>query len=187
MEPLDLPHQCSKFDLSFYFRERADGGYDVHLEYCTELFTRETVSRMADRLCTLADSVLRDDAIPLAQLDILPRQEQALLARFNDTAEPFDLQADMDSRFRARPAAAPRPRQWLMQRARVFSYAQFDAQVDALGAWLQGQGIERGQYVCLCFERSPAMLACIFAVCCALARCMCPLPRHARRKAAARA
>ena len=46
MEALGLPHQCSKFDLSFYFKERADGGYDVHLEYCTELFSQRTVSRM---------------------------------------------------------------------------------------------------------------------------------------------
>ncbi|NCB23042.1 MAG: amino acid adenylation domain-containing protein, partial [Deltaproteobacteria bacterium] len=164
MEPLDLPHQCSKFDLSFYFRERADGGYDVHLEYCTELFTRETVSRMAERLCTLADSVLRDDAISLAQLNILPRQEQALLARFNDTAEPFDLQADMDSRFRAQTRRSPQAPAVVDAAGAVLSYAQFDAQVDALCAWLQRQGIERGQYVCLCFERSPAMLACIFAV-----------------------
>ena len=164
MEALDLPHQCSKFDLSFYFRERADGGYDVHLEYCTELFTRETVSRMAERLCTLADAVLRDDAIPLAHLDILPRQEQSLLAQFNDTAEAFDLQADMDSRFRAQARRSPQAPAVVDAAGSVLSYAQFDAQVDALCAWLQGQGIERGQYVCLCFERSPAMLACIFAV-----------------------
>ena len=164
MEPLDLPHQCSKFDLSFYFRERADGGYDVHLEYCTEIFTRETVSRMAERLCVLADAVLRDDSTPLAELDILPRQEQALLASFNDTAESFDLRADVDSRFRAQASRCPQAPAVVDASGAVFSYAQFDAQVDALSAWLQGQGIGRGQYVCVCFERSPAMIASIFAV-----------------------
>ena len=142
----------------------ADGGYDVHLEYCTELFTRETVSRMAERLCTLADAVLRDDAIPLAHLDILPRQEQSLLAQFNDTAEAFDLQADMDSRFRAQARRSPQAPAVVDAIGTALSYAQFDAQVDALSTWLQGQGVERGQYVCVCFERSHAMMACIFAV-----------------------
>ncbi len=164
MEALELPHQCSKFDLSFYFRERADGGYDVHLEYCTELFTRETVSRMAERLCTLADAVLADDSKPLAELDILPAQERAELASFNDTAESLDVTADMDSRFRAQARRSPQAPAVVDAIGKALSYAQFDAQVDALSAWLQGQGVERGQYVCVCFERSQTMMACIFAV-----------------------
>ena len=164
MEPLPLPHQCSKFDLSFYFRERADGGYTVDVEYCTELFSPQTVRRMTERLLTLADAVLADDAKPLVELDILPAQERAELASFNDTAEPLDIAADMDSRFRAQAARTPQAPAVLDAAGTAVSYAQFNAQVDAVCAWLQGHGVERGQYVCVCFERSPAMMACIFAV-----------------------
>jgi len=164
MEALGLPHQCSKFDLSFYFKERADGGYDVHLEYCTELFSQRTVSRMAERLRILADAVLADDASPLLDLDILPEQERAELAAFNDTAEPFDLQADMDSRFCAQAARTPEAPAVIDAAGAAVSYADFDAQVEAVSQWLRGQGVESGQYVCVCFERSPLMMACIFAV-----------------------
>ena len=164
MEPLPLPHQCSTFDLSFYFKERADGGYTVDVEYCTELFSSQTVSRMAQRLLTLADAVLADDAKPLAELDILPAQERAELAGFNETAEPLDVSADMDSRFRVQAARTPHAPAVLDAAGAAVSYARFNAQVDAVCAWLRGQGVQRGQYVCVCFERSPAMMACIFAV-----------------------
>ena len=164
MEPLPLPHQCSKFDLSFYFKERADGGYTVDVEYCTELFSPQTVRRMTERLLTLADAVLADDAKPLADLDILPAQERAELVSFNDTAEPLDIAPDMDSRFRAQVARTPHAPAVLDAAGAAVSYAQFNAQVDAVRAWLQGQGVGCGQYVCVCFERSPAMMACIFAV-----------------------
>lgn len=164
MQPLPLPHQCSKFDLSFYFKERADGGYTVDVEYCTELFSPQTISRMTERLLTLADAALADDAKPLVDLDIMPAQEAAELAAFNDTTEAFDISADMDSRFRAQAARTPHAPAVLDAAGAAVSYAQFNAQVDALCAWLQGQGVERGQYVCVCFERSPVMMICIFAV-----------------------
>lgn len=164
MEPLPLPHQSSKFDLSFYFKEQADGGYTVDVEYCTELFSQQTVSRMTERMCTLADAVLADDTKSLVELDILSAQERAELASFNDTAEPLDITADMDSRFRAQVARTPHAPAVLDAAGTAVSYAQFNAQVDHLWQWLQEQGVERGQYVCVCVERSPAMLACIFAV-----------------------
>ena len=70
----------------------------------------------------------------------------------------------MDSRFRAQAARTPHAMAVLDAAGTAVSYRQFNAQVDAVCAWLQGQGVARGQYVCVCFERSPAMLACIFAV-----------------------
>ena len=58
----------------------------------------------------------------------------ALLARFNDTAEPFDLQGDMDSRFRAQARRSPQAPAVVDAAGAVLSYAQFDAQVDAVCA-----------------------------------------------------
>ena len=100
MESLPLPHDTSKFDLSFYFREQPDGAFAVHLEYCTELFRPETIELMAQRLCRLADAVLAGGDVRVADLDMLPQGELARLAAWNDTAEALDLTTDM---------AAPNP------------------------------------------------------------------------------
>lgn len=37
MLAMELPHTTSKFDLSFYFKSTPEGGFVVHIEYCTEL------------------------------------------------------------------------------------------------------------------------------------------------------
>lgn len=164
MEPLDLPHANSKFDLSFYFRERADGGYDVHLEYCTELFRPETLGFMAERLVMLADAVLQAENASIADLDILPQGELALLAAWNDTAETLDTQTGMDARFRAQVERTPAAPAVLDASGLVLSYAEFDARVAAMCSWLEDQGVNQGNYVCVCFERSLDMMVCIFAV-----------------------
>jgi len=164
MESLPLPHDTSKFDLSFYFREQPDGAFAVHLEYCTELFRPETIELMAQRLCRLADAVLAGGDVRVADLDMLPQGELARLAAWNDTAEALDLTTDMDARFRAQAARTPGAPAVVQADGNTLCYADFDARVETLCAWLEQQGLGQGDAACVSFDRSLDMLACIFAV-----------------------
>ncbi|SDF24354.1 amino acid adenylation domain-containing protein [Desulfovibrio legallii] len=164
LTPVELPHSASKFDLSLYFRERPDGGCDLHLEYSTALFRPESVALMAQRLLVLADAALQAGQAPLAELEILPDAERARLAAWNATEEALDLESAPDSRFAAIVARAPTAPAVLEASGRTVTYAAFDAQTEALAAWLEDHGLRRGDYVGVCFERSLPMLVCVFAV-----------------------
>lgn len=48
----------SKFDLSLYVREFS-GGMSAELEYCTDLFHRETIRRMLDHYTVLLDGIIK--------------------------------------------------------------------------------------------------------------------------------
>ena len=164
MQPLELPHARSKFDLSFYFKERQDGSFAVHMEYCTALFREETVRLMSRRLLLLLDDVLRGEDVPLSGLTILPPDELALIDAFNNTAEPFDMHGDADSRFRAQVRRSGGAVALEEASGRSCSYAALDAKVCALAACLAASGLSRGDYAGVCFERSLEMMVAIFAV-----------------------
>lgn len=164
MRPLALPHTSSKFDLSVYFKETAQGRYAVHIEYCTALFREDSIRAMADRFITLAGAALRRNGASLAELDILPENERALLASFNATDEDFDIEQDIDALFAVQARATPDAPAVADASGAVCDYAAFDARVAAAAAWLQSRGIGRGEYVGLCYERSLDMLTCIFAI-----------------------
>lgn len=164
MQPLDLPHARSKFDLSFYFKERQDGSFAVHMEYCTALFTEETVRFMSRRLLLLLDEVLRGEDVPLSDLGILPPDEQARIDAFNNTAEPFDIQGDVDSRFRAQVRRSGGAVALEEVSGRTCTYEALNAKVCALAACLAASGLSRGDYAGVCFERSLEMMVAIFAV-----------------------
>ncbi|WP_325643383.1 non-ribosomal peptide synthetase, partial [Humidesulfovibrio sp.] len=164
MVPLYLPHDRSKFDLSFYFREVEPDTYEVHLEYSTELFSQATARAMCERLSTLIDAVLTQEAVPVCGLGLLPEAEQARLRGFNDTAEPLDIERHVDSRFAEQARKTPAAAAILAPSGQSCGYVEFEALVSALAAHLAGQGLGRGDYAAVCFERSLDMMACVFAV-----------------------
>jgi len=164
LEPLHLPHDRSKFDLSVYFRELEPDAYEVHLEYSAELFSGATVAAMGARLATLVDAVLRREDVPLHALDILPGEELERLRGFNATARPYDLERDADARFRGQAAQTPGAAAVLEASGGTRTYAEFAALVAAMAGHLAGRGVARGGHVAVCFERSLDMLACVFAV-----------------------
>lgn len=164
MQPLELPHARSKFDLSFYFKELQDGSFAVHMEYCTALFTEETVRLMSRRFLLLLDEVLRGEDVPLSDLGILPPDEQARIDAFNDTAEAFDIHGDVDGRFRAQVRRCGSAVALEEVSGRSCSYTEMDAKVSALAAHLTTAGLSQGDYAGVCFERSLEMMVAIFAV-----------------------
>jgi len=164
MEPVALPHHSAKFDLSFYFREQADGGYLVDIEYATALFRESTIRAMGERLATLTDAALRRDRTPVSRLALLPAHEQALLASFNATHEAFDLEGDADRRFRLQCRRTPDATALIEADGTRWNYAEFDREVERLAARLQGLGIGHGDPVGVCFPRSRDMMVAIYAV-----------------------
>ncbi len=164
MRPIGLPHDRSKFDLSFYFREIEPDVFDLHLEYRADLFREETAHAMCARMATLLDGALDRPDAPLAELPVMPGAELALLRGYNETSIPFDLARDADARFRAQANAMPGAPAILDPSGRTVGYARFDILVSAMAARLAGRGVAPGNNVVVCFERSLDMMVCVFAI-----------------------
>ena len=79
----------SKFDLTFFMDENADGIF-TRLEYNSDLFERSSIERMAANFLTLADHVLMDGDIPASRLKYIADAEyEKVVRQFNQTEYPF--------------------------------------------------------------------------------------------------
>lgn len=89
--PLDLPemaiklydyrHRASKFDLTLEIAEQ-DGQFHFALEYCTDLFREQTMTRYIEYFTTIIDQVLADARCPIADIRLSTAPVPAL-ARSN--------------------------------------------------------------------------------------------------------
>ena len=76
----------SKFDLTFWLTDVGDDLW-VEVEYCTDLFTAETIARMVGHFQTLLAAAAADPERKISELPLLTVAErQQLLVEWNDTA-----------------------------------------------------------------------------------------------------
>ncbi|PYG86999.1 amino acid adenylation domain-containing protein, partial [Ruminiclostridium sufflavum DSM 19573] len=82
--PLETEPRTAKFDLTLQVSE-LDGGYEVILEYCRDLFTEASARTMLLHFEALVDSILANPNARIAELEIISDAErETILGAFNE-------------------------------------------------------------------------------------------------------
>lgn len=160
---MDVVVGGAKFDLYLELDERQNEGMHGRFLYSTELFDPATVRRMIGHYMTILEGVVADATLPLKDLPLLGADERRkLLTDWNATeaAQPPNLLPDA---FRAQVAARPDATAIRFGEHAV-SYAMLDACAGAIAASLHAAGIDKGDLVGICLDRSPDMVAALLAV-----------------------
>lgn len=160
---MDVVVGGAKFDLYLELDERQNEGMHGRFLYSTELFDPATVRRMIGHYMTILEGVVADATLPLKDLPLLGADERRkLLTDWNATeaAQPPNLLPDA---FRAQVAARPEATAIRFGEHAV-SYAMLDACAGVIAASLHAAGIEKGDLVGICLDRSPDMVAALLAV-----------------------
>jgi non-ribosomal peptide synthetase component F len=83
LSPLDGRYEAAKFELSFIFAPRADGGLSGRLNYDTALFRAHTADRFGRQVAALLDrAATAGPSLPLDRLDMRAPDEAAATAAF---------------------------------------------------------------------------------------------------------
>jgi amino acid adenylation domain-containing protein len=160
---MDVVVGGAKFDLYLELDERQGEGMHGRFLYSTELFDPSTVRRMIGHYLTILEGVVADATLPLKDLPLLGEGERhQLLVEWNDTATPLSP-AMLPEAFREQVAARP-DAVAIRFGDRTVSYAALDARADAIAATLHASGLKQGDLVGICLDRSPDMVAALFAV-----------------------
>ncbi|NTW89201.1 MAG: AMP-binding protein, partial [Desulfobulbaceae bacterium] len=154
----------AKFDLSFNFvkNEKTIG---LFLEFSTELFEEQTITRMAERFLALLSAVVQNPFETVAELDIwIPGEKHQVIEEFNNTALSLptrhtitELFLDASTRQASLPAV-------ISEDGDVQNYSHFARRAGAIAAFLIKNGVQRGEYVVILLPRSSEMLAAIFGI-----------------------
>ncbi|MBC9915650.1 non-ribosomal peptide synthetase [Chitinophaga varians] len=100
-------YQFSKFELTFMFIAAKDG-LTLSLEYNSDLYTEETITRMHTHLEGLMKAVTDNPAQPIARLDYISKEEKhTLLHHFNDIPVNYPGYAGVTELFALQAQTSP--------------------------------------------------------------------------------
>ncbi|MBO9732433.1 MAG: amino acid adenylation domain-containing protein [Chitinophaga sp.] len=151
-------------DLNFYILENPDGSLVANIEYCTDLFKKETITRMLLHYEQLLRAVVVSPEQRIGALPMLTAAEQQLLTiGFNNTAVNYPTDKTAIALFEAQAARIPDAAALLFEEAKL-TYRQLNEQAGQLAHHLQHNGVKAGALVPVCIERSLEMIVTILAI-----------------------
>ncbi|MFG2188557.1 non-ribosomal peptide synthase/polyketide synthase [Nocardia iowensis] len=172
-EPYALPALTSRFDLTFNIGDAATGarnngggaaGWDMHVEYATDLFDRSTIEAMAARLVRILRQVVANPSLPVGSVDVLDVEERDLvLHRWNNTAVPVDPDGTVAGLFEAQVARTPDAAAVVCGAVRL-SYRELDARADRLAHLLVSCGVGPDTLVAVALPRSVELIVALLGV-----------------------
>ncbi len=147
----------SKFDLTLTMVERG-GRIRARFEYCTDLFERGTIERLAGHFGTLLAGLL---ANPDQSIDTVPLLSDAerhqILATGNEPALPDTSGQTLATLFEAQVRRTP-DAVAVSHEGQTLTYAELNARANQLAHALRSRDIGPGVKVALCLERSPELI-----------------------------
>jgi amino acid adenylation domain-containing protein len=161
-ERYSIPLHGATHDLSLWCVELPTG-IECVFTYNSDIFSAQTIERIALRYEHLLQSALIDLDKPLGDYDIIAPAERKLLDSWNATAHDFSGTSQITDLF-VRQARETPSRVAINFGNQRLSYGELDAYANRLANLLRSRGIGRGQLVGLCVERSPDMVAAQLAI-----------------------
>jgi amino acid adenylation domain-containing protein len=151
------------FDLLLNLSETDDtlAGY---LQYSTDLYEPESISRMVKSLESLLEDAVRNPDARLSQLRMLGEGErEQLLVEWNHTQSAYPKDRTWMQLFEEQVARTPQATALVFGQQRL-SYQQLNQHVNQLAHHLRGLGAGPESLVAICAERSIEMVVAILAV-----------------------
>ncbi len=157
-------HGVSTFDLTLNIGER-ENGLDLVFEYDRDLFDRQTIERIATHFDYLLKVIVDSADGPISELPLWPVAEHAvLLARLNPApVESVGSTPSVVECFEAWAGRQPDAIAVTCDEHRL-TYGELERLANALATRLQAMGIEPGQMVAICLDRSVDLLVGVLGV-----------------------
>lgn len=162
-EPVGLTNKTSKFDISVSATELEEEMV-LSFEYCTKLFTEQTIQRMAKHYINILDSITRDSSKSINNINMLSIPEQKeLLEEFNETALPFREEYTLQALFEERVEICP-DRTALVYEDNEITYRDLNHKANKVASVLRSKGVGPDTTVGVMIKSSPELFIAILGI-----------------------
>lgn len=162
-EPLLVHTGTAKFDMELTLVDMS-AGPSLSVEYNTDLFHEDTMSRLLGHLEQLLAAAIAQPDLPISHLTLLTAAErEQLLHAWNDTAIPFPQDQTFPQLFEHQVEKTPTATAAVYQ-GETLTYGHLNAQSNSLAAILIEEGVGPDSVIALFSERSAAFLAAVIGV-----------------------
>ncbi len=135
---------------------KGQGGYEITLDYRTDLYRRETVRGLQKMFVQVLQGMLT--CRTLQEITLVSESDLRLLESFHGEPLYYDTSKTVVDLFREQVKRAPE-RTAVIYKDRTYTYAQLDDLTDRLAAHIAGLGIGREQAVSVLIPRCEYMAA----------------------------
>ncbi|MFZ6659098.1 amino acid adenylation domain-containing protein [Undibacterium sp. TJN19] len=151
----------SRFDITLSLAEGKDGLKGV-FEYNTDLFERSTICRMVDHFLRLLRAIVAAPDSQIAALNFLSEQERQQQFDWNDTYAayaPRCIHEAIAQQVERTPNAIA-----VIAGEMSISYTELETKAGQLALLLRQDGLNTGEHVGICMDRSIDMVVAMYAV-----------------------
>jgi amino acid adenylation domain-containing protein len=154
---LDIQTDTAKFDLLLDVEERPEGIIG-RLEYNTDLFDANTISRMIGHFQTILAGIVTNREQRVSELPLLTEQEQhQLLFEWNNTTKEYPQDKCIHQLFEEQVERSPDAVAVVFEGEQL-TYRELNARANQLAHYLQTLGVGSEVLVGICMERSLEMV-----------------------------
>ena len=159
LEPklVSAPISYAQFDISLNVIEMNDELL-LEMDYSTDLFEAETITRMLEHLQTMLEGIAADPQQRLADLPVLRAKErQQLLVEWNRTQMDYPKDASIHQLFEAQVERTPEAVAVVFGDQQL-TYGELNRRANCLAHYLRSLGVRPDVLVGICVERSLEMI-----------------------------
>ncbi|MEO1801677.1 MAG: amino acid adenylation domain-containing protein, partial [Cyanobacteria bacterium J06629_2] len=154
---------ATKFDLTFHLIER--DGITTAIEYRSDLFHAETITRMFGHFKTLLTNIVNHPQGRISELSILtPAESQQILYDWNQTSTKLPLESSFCQLFEQQVKQTPKAIAVETLAGETLTYRQLNEKANQLAIYLRFQGVKIETKVGICLERSPELIISLLAI-----------------------
>lgn len=159
----EYKRKMAQFDIQTIAVE-SKNGIDIEINYCTDLFKRETIERFGRHFTNILNFITGNTQARLNEIEILDNEEKSIiLNRFNDTAEEFSTGSVLQDAFENQAEKTP-DNTALIFGGKTLSYKALNEKSNQLARVLRSKGVKPGDIVGIMAERSFEMLIGIIGI-----------------------
>ncbi|MEM9819584.1 MAG: amino acid adenylation domain-containing protein [Bacteroidota bacterium] len=152
----------SYFDLTLIFADEEE--FKFTLEYNSDIFYPETADRLGKHFIQMIDAILDQPNAPIHQLDFLKKEEkQQLLEMSNHSDRDYSKQRTFIDLFRQKAIQRAHHPALFFEDTQL-TYQELDEQSNQLAHHLTNKGIQNGDLIALCLDRSVEMVVSLLAL-----------------------
>lgn len=161
IERVRMADTGATFDLTFNIEEE-NGRYSLGLEYCTDIFEKDTACRIMDHFAAIIAQLDEIDR-PISSLSALTESEKnQILGEFNSTDTPYPDKTIVEL-FEEQVSKTPDALAVTCD-GESLTYSQLNASANRIAHTLRGFGVKPNDTVALLTKRSNEMIASIYGV-----------------------
>jgi non-ribosomal peptide synthetase component F/thioesterase domain-containing protein/acyl carrier protein len=155
-------HGSTKYDLTLVMREQ-DEGLGMVFDYNAELFEASTIDRMLGHFKTLLEAIVTNPDQLITELPLLTQDEHQRQQAWQSPALATPVTIGLDHCFAAQVLATPDATAVVFNHQSL-TYQTLNAQANQLAYYLQGRGVQPGDRVGICLDRSIAAIVGILGI-----------------------